>query len=230
MGTLAFFVFAVVVFVTPPRPRTADAVQPAVAADTTPARSAPRLGFPTRSWLPIEARRPEDLGLAVSLRTSQGGQDNMVYFEMIVPQPDAAVLASTDATVTDVRRGSHRPSTVILRSTNGHLVEYSNLEEINVEPGQTVGQGELIGRAGPTPTSGGSMLWYKIRTGARYFPVFRLESLTPDTGYGWALEVGPAGEYSIRQDGQTTLSPGERRGRPVRDTSRRGATPPDRYR
>ncbi len=89
-----------------------------------------------------------------------------------------------------------------LRSLNGHTVEYSNLLRVIVGPGQVVAAGEAIGRAGPQGTGEGSLVWYKIRTGLRYFPSLGMESHAPDSDTSWTLEIGPRGEVSIRPGGR----------------------------
>lgn len=54
---------------------------------------------------------------------------------------------------------------VVIRHADGRYTQYAHLSAISVKDGQSVGEGQRIGRSGSTGNSTGPHLHFEVRTG-----------------------------------------------------------------
>lgn len=94
-------------------------------------------------------------------RTRQhGGQD-------LAGRPGTPILAAGDGTISYAGRQSGYGNVVKIRHAFGYETVYAHLRNIDVERGQTVARGDVIGGMGNTGRSTGTHLHYEIRIGGK---------------------------------------------------------------
>jgi hypothetical protein len=111
--------------------------------------SAGQFAWPTRrreisGWTFHDARNPDHAGIDIAAEAGD------------------PVFAVADGIVTQAGWEDERGNMVVVDHTDGWSSTYAQLEEIAVDVGQTVSQGEIVGRAGSTGESSGPQLHFEF--------------------------------------------------------------------
>lgn len=140
-------------------------------ADTTEAEPALRLEMDGRISSKYGWRQDPFLGRS----RFHGGIDLAARYGTEVP-------AAADGTVVTAGEQGGYGLTVVVRHAGGYETRYAHLSSLDVAPGDSVGQGALLGRVGSTGRSTAPHLHFEVtRRGERVDPDRFVRNLTGDT-------------------------------------------------
>ncbi|MFD8423936.1 transglycosylase family protein [Streptomyces sp. NPDC059466] len=155
---------------TPPHTRSAPAKEPAAKQRTadrsTPHKATPHKATPERSAKKQTLVAPVNAATGTQYHAAGASWSKGYHTGVDFPVPTGtSVKAVAAGHVVSAGWGGSFGYEVVIRHADGRYTQYGHLSAISVRDGQSVGEGQRIGRSGSTGNSTGPHLHFEVRTG-----------------------------------------------------------------